>query len=105
MPSIHFIRSRKPGRHQHRQHERLGKARDIEDTSWGFSTMDDALAEAAKRQGRVAIPNARPEKGSIYRADNFEFSKVGVPFALHRQRRTPGVASAERSPAPLTNSI
>jgi Zn-dependent M28 family amino/carboxypeptidase len=56
-----------------------GKARDIEDTSWGFSTMDDALAEAAKRQGRVAIPNARPEKGSIYRADNFEFSKVGVP--------------------------
>jgi Zn-dependent M28 family amino/carboxypeptidase len=56
-----------------------GKARDVEDTSWGFSTMDDALAEAAKRQGRVAIPNARPEKGSIYRADNFEFSKVGVP--------------------------
>src|SRR5882724_8263073 len=56
-----------------------GKARDIEDTSWGFSTMDDALAEAAKRQGLAAIPNARPEKGSIYRADNFEFSKVGVP--------------------------
>src|SRR6266576_4260719 len=56
-----------------------GKARDIEDTSWGFSTMDDALAEAAKRQGRVAIPNARPEKGSIYRADNFEFSKAGLP--------------------------
>ncbi|HYY14769.1 MAG TPA: M20/M25/M40 family metallo-hydrolase, partial [Chthoniobacterales bacterium] len=56
-----------------------GKARDIEDTSYGFSTLDDLLAEAAKRQGRVAIPNARPEKGSIYRADNFEFSKVGLP--------------------------
>ena len=56
-----------------------GKARDIEDTSYGFSTLDDMLAEAAKRQGRVAIPNARPEKGSIYRADNFEFSKVGLP--------------------------
>ncbi len=56
-----------------------GKARDVEDTSWGFSTMDDALAAAAQRQGRKAIPNARPEKGSIYRADNFEFSKVGVP--------------------------
>ena len=25
------------------------------------------------------IPNPRPEKGSIYRADNFEFSKVGLP--------------------------
>jgi len=56
-----------------------GKARDVEDTSFGFSTLDDALAEAAKRQGRTAIPNARPEKGSIYRADNFEFSKAGVP--------------------------
>ncbi|MEY2487331.1 MAG: hypothetical protein QOH39_2979 [Verrucomicrobiota bacterium] len=56
-----------------------GKTRDVEDTSFGFSTMDDMLADAAKRQGRTAIPNSRPEKGSIYRADNFEFSKVGVP--------------------------
>src|SRR4029077_5218811 len=56
-----------------------GKARDVEDSSFGFSSLDDMLAEAAKRQGRTAIPNSRPEKGSIYRADNFEFSKVGVP--------------------------
>jgi Zn-dependent M28 family amino/carboxypeptidase len=56
-----------------------GKARDVEDTSFGFSTLDDMLADAAKRQNRTAIPNSRPEKGSIYRADNFEFSKVGVP--------------------------
>jgi Zn-dependent M28 family amino/carboxypeptidase len=56
-----------------------GKARDIEDTSYGFSDLDDMLAQAAKRQGRPMIPNPRPEKGSIYRADNFEFSKVGLP--------------------------
>jgi Zn-dependent M28 family amino/carboxypeptidase len=56
-----------------------GKAREVEDTSFGFSTLDDMLAAAAKRQGRTAIPNSRPEKGSIYRADNFEFSKAGVP--------------------------
>ena len=56
-----------------------GKARDIEDISFGFSTLDDLLAEAAKRQGRTAIPNSRPQKGNIYRADNFEFSKAGVP--------------------------
>jgi Zn-dependent M28 family amino/carboxypeptidase len=56
-----------------------GKARDVQDVSFGFSTLDDALAEAAKRQGRTTIPNARPEKGSIYRADNFEFSKAGLP--------------------------
>jgi Zn-dependent M28 family amino/carboxypeptidase len=56
-----------------------GKARDVEDTSFGFSELDDMLAAAAKRQNRSAIPNSRPEKGSIYRADNFEFSKVGLP--------------------------
>src|SRR5437899_4196864 len=56
-----------------------GKAHDIEDVSYGCSSMDDALAAAAQRQGRTAIPNSRPEKGNIYRADNFEFAKVGVP--------------------------
>src|SRR6266576_6389831 len=56
-----------------------GKARDIEDTSFGMSTLDDALARVAGGQGRTAIPNPRPEKGSIYRADNFEFAKAGIP--------------------------
>ena len=56
-----------------------GKARDIEDTSYGFSDLDDMLANHAQHQGRKMIPNPRPEKGSIYRADNFEFSKVGLP--------------------------
>jgi Zn-dependent M28 family amino/carboxypeptidase len=56
-----------------------GKAHDIEDLSLGFSTLDDLLAAAAKRQGRTAIPDSRPDKGKIYRADNFEFSKAGLP--------------------------
>ena len=56
-----------------------GKARDIEDLSLGFSTLDDLLAAVAKQQGRTAIPDSRPDKGKIYRADNFEFSKVGLP--------------------------
>ena len=56
-----------------------GKAYDIEDLSLGFSTLDDLLATAAKQQGRKAIPDSRPDKGKIYRADNFEFSKVGLP--------------------------
>ena len=76
-----------------------GKARDVEDTSFGFSTLDDMLADAAKRQGRTAIPNSRPEKGSIYRADNFEFSKVGAALALHRQRRTSVVTPGQRAAA------
>ncbi|PYJ23305.1 MAG: peptidase M28, partial [Verrucomicrobia bacterium] len=56
-----------------------GKTRDIEDLSDNNSTLDDLLAAAAKRNGRVMKPNSQPEKGSFYRADHFEFSKRGVP--------------------------
>jgi Zn-dependent M28 family amino/carboxypeptidase len=56
-----------------------GKTRDIEDLSDNNSTLDDLLAAAAKRNGRVMTPNSQPEKGGFYRADHFEFSKRGVP--------------------------
>jgi Zn-dependent M28 family amino/carboxypeptidase len=56
-----------------------GKTRDIEDLSDNNSTLDDLLAAAAKRNGRMMTPNSQPEKGSFYRADHFEFSKLGVP--------------------------
>src|SRR5881392_3617100 len=56
-----------------------GKTRDIEDLSNNNSELDDLLAAAAKRNGRVMQPNSQPEKGSFYRADHFEFSKRGVP--------------------------
>src|SRR5213596_434230 len=56
-----------------------GKTRDIEDLSNNSSTLDDLLAAAAKRNNRVMTANSQPEKGSFYRADHFEFSKLGVP--------------------------
>jgi Zn-dependent M28 family amino/carboxypeptidase len=56
-----------------------GKTRDIEDLSDNNSTLDDMLGAAAQRNGRVMAPNSQPEKGSFYRADHFEFSKLGVP--------------------------
>ena len=56
-----------------------GKTRDIEDISNGNSTLDDLLGAAAKARNRVLVPNSKPERGAFYRADNFEFSKVGVP--------------------------
>ena len=74
-----------------------GKARDVEDVSWGLTTIDDLLADAAKKQGRVAVPNSRPEKGHFYRADNFEFSKVGVP-ALYIAKGEHLVARATDAP-------
>jgi Zn-dependent M28 family amino/carboxypeptidase len=56
-----------------------GKTADIEDVSDGNSTLDEMLADAATRHGRLMKPNSQPEKGSFYRADHFEFSKLGVP--------------------------
>lgn len=56
-----------------------GKTRDIEDISFGNSDLDDMLDAATKKQDRVMNPNSQPEKGTFYRADNFEFSKVGLP--------------------------
>jgi Zn-dependent M28 family amino/carboxypeptidase len=56
-----------------------GKTRDLEDLSNNNSTLDDMLAAATKRNGRVMKPNSQPEKGEFYRADHFEFSKLGVP--------------------------
>ena len=56
-----------------------GETRDIEDLSYGNSTLDEMFAADAKRQGRLAKPNSEPEKGSFFRADQFESSKVGVP--------------------------
>jgi Zn-dependent M28 family amino/carboxypeptidase len=56
-----------------------GKTADIEDVSDGNSTLDEMLAQAAARHARLMKPNSQPEKGSFYRADHFEFSKLGVP--------------------------
>lgn len=56
-----------------------GKTRDIEDISFDNSELDDMLASAATRHGRVMKPNSQPEKGGFYRADQFEFSKMGLP--------------------------
>jgi Zn-dependent M28 family amino/carboxypeptidase len=56
-----------------------GKTRDVEDIAAGNSSLDDLLAQDAARFGRIAKPNSEPEKGTFFRADNFEFAKVGVP--------------------------
>ncbi|MGZ4983983.1 MAG: M28 family peptidase, partial [Chthoniobacterales bacterium] len=68
-----------------------GKTHDIEDISDGNSDLDDLLGQEIERQGRVLVPNSKPERGSFYRADNFEFSKVGVPsLYTGRGRDFPG---------------
>lgn len=62
----------------------LGRMRDIMVTGYGQSTLDDFVYEAAKRQGRVVVPDPRPETGMYYRADHFAFAKAGVPALFAR---------------------
>ena len=56
-----------------------GPARDIQIVGYGNTTMDDLAAGLLGEQGRRSEPDLDPEKGSFYRADHFEFAKMGVP--------------------------
>jgi Zn-dependent M28 family amino/carboxypeptidase len=56
-----------------------GRTRDVHVIGLGNSDLDDALAAAAGSQGRVVLADQMPEHGSFYRADQFEFAKVGLP--------------------------
>ena len=56
-----------------------GRTRDLRITGSGKSSTDELVAKYAARQGRSALPEARPDQGGFYRADQFEFAKVGVP--------------------------
>lgn len=56
-----------------------GRTRDVSVFGFGNSTLEDLLISAADRQGRLVTQDPQPEKGGFFRADHFEFAKVGVP--------------------------
>jgi Zn-dependent M28 family amino/carboxypeptidase len=62
----------------------LGRARDIEVIGFGASELEDRLAEAAARQGRVLLPDANPEAGYFYRSDQLNMARKGVPSLFVR---------------------
>ena len=57
----------------------LGSMNDVIVVGLGNSELDDYLADAAKHQNRVLVPDAEPQAGYYYRSDHFSFAKVGVP--------------------------
>ncbi|WP_417598536.1 M20/M25/M40 family metallo-hydrolase [Novosphingobium aquae] len=59
-----------------------GPARDVMLVGQGQNSLEDDLAAAAARQGRVVTPEALPERGLFYRADHFPLAKRGVPTLL-----------------------
>ena len=56
-----------------------GRTRDVQVIGAGSSSLEDVLLREVRRQGRVVVPEAHPERGSFYRSDHFEFMKRGVP--------------------------
>ncbi|WP_316824053.1 M28 family metallopeptidase [Pedobacter miscanthi] len=56
-----------------------GKTKDIVVYGFGQSELEDYAAVAAKKQGRVIVPDPVPSSGLYYRSDHFNLAKVGVP--------------------------
>jgi len=56
-----------------------GKTKDVVVYGFGQSELEDYAAEAAKKQGRVIVPDPVPSSGLYYRSDHFNLAKVGVP--------------------------
>jgi Zn-dependent M28 family amino/carboxypeptidase len=59
-----------------------GPARDVVLIGAGQNQLDDYLASAAARQGRIITPDAKPERGLAFRADHFPLARRGVPALL-----------------------
>jgi Zn-dependent M28 family amino/carboxypeptidase len=59
-----------------------GVTSDLITTGYGLSTLDEALAEAARLQGRTFIKEAIDDGGLYFASDQIEFAKVGIPAAF-----------------------
>lgn len=64
-----------------------GPTSDLVVVGHGATTIDDLAADIAKLQNRTINGDPRPEFGSYYRSDHFEFAKVGVPAFYGRSGR------------------
>jgi len=58
---------------------RFGLTRDIGVVGFGQSDMDERLRKVAKPLGRTVVEEDAPQNGMYYRADHFEFARVGIP--------------------------
>jgi Zn-dependent M28 family amino/carboxypeptidase len=58
----------------------IGKSRDITVVGLGSSELEDILKPIAAQQGMAEMhAESRPEAGSYFRSDHFNFAKAGVP--------------------------
>src|SRR5439155_22970514 len=59
--------------------------KDIEMIGYGKSSLDGVVARLLKERGRVVVPDTMPDRGYVYRSDQFNFAKVGVPVAYFHE--------------------
>ena len=57
----------------------LGRTRDVTYIGLGKSSLDGVVRAIAARQGRTLKGDQFPDRGFFYRADQFNFAKIGVP--------------------------
>ena len=62
----------------------LGPTKDIAVISWGQSSLDGYIKEAAAAQNRTIVPDETPEKGFFFRSDQLNFARLGVPVLYAR---------------------
>jgi Zn-dependent M28 family amino/carboxypeptidase len=61
-----------------------GLMKDVMITGYGQSSLDELVAEAAKKQDRYIIGDPNSHTGMYFRSDHFPFAKKGVPSAFAR---------------------
>ncbi len=59
-----------------------GRSKDIELVSAGKSTIDLTVEQQAGLMGMNVEPDQHPERGDVYRADQLEFARAGVPVVF-----------------------
>ncbi len=59
-----------------------GRTKDMELISAGKSNIDNTVRDQARMLDIAIEPDLHPERGSIYRADQLEFARVGVPVVF-----------------------
>jgi len=59
-----------------------GRTKDIELVSSGKSTIDTTVDSQAAVMGMTVEPDQHPERGSVFRADQLEFARAGVPVVF-----------------------
>lgn len=57
----------------------FGRTKDVIESSFGLTTLDEILIKSAATQNRILTPDPSPEAGYLFRSDQFEFIRAGVP--------------------------